>query len=155
VCDFETNGAHETPRLLESPSFFGTAFRYIRCAGIATTDVVSAGSDLSGVRNVGGAVTGPRSSVPRLDAILRSDVLAEGWHFARANTTGGSRDHSWRVALYGYRFGSAVFDESRFELEVAGRVVETPSRKHWRARSEIREHPEARPHGSLKDFENS
>jgi DNA-binding winged helix-turn-helix (wHTH) protein len=35
-----------------------------------------------------------------------------------------SRDASGRAALYRYRFGDAVFDESRFELEVAGAVVE-------------------------------
>ena len=35
-----------------------------------------------------------------------------------------SRDASGRVALYRYRFGGVVFDESRFELEVAGAVVE-------------------------------
>ena len=34
------------------------------------------------------------------------------------------RDSPGRVALYRYRFGGAVFDESRFELEVAGTVVE-------------------------------
>lgn len=35
-----------------------------------------------------------------------------------------SRDTSGRAALYRYRFGGAVFDESRFELEVAGAVVD-------------------------------
>ena len=35
-----------------------------------------------------------------------------------------SRDASGRAALYRYRFGGVVFDESRFELEVAGAVVE-------------------------------
>jgi len=35
-----------------------------------------------------------------------------------------SRDASGRAALYRYRFGDAVFDESRFELEVAGAVVD-------------------------------
>ena len=34
------------------------------------------------------------------------------------------RDASGRVALYRYRFGGAIFDESRFELEVAGAVVD-------------------------------
>jgi non-specific serine/threonine protein kinase len=34
------------------------------------------------------------------------------------------REPSGRAVLYRYRFGSVQFDESRFELEVAGTVVD-------------------------------
>lgn len=40
----------------------------------------------------------------------------------------GVQPHESRAALYRYRFGSAEFDEGRFELRVAGRAIEIQRR---------------------------